>query len=128
MQEKNKKTCEKLKAQRQEHMKHTEDLHIQYQVNEEYTKNTLKTENRRNRTCEDEKLKVETEEKVSEETLKRLERDREETAQEAQRELEEWLRVAQEELMADRERLQVEKISVEARKREVEEYNRDSSR
>ena len=35
--------------------------------------------------------------------------------------LEEWLRIAQEELMADRERLQDEKMSVEARKREVEE-------
>ena len=30
-------------------MKHTEDLHIQHKVNEEYTKNALKTENRRNR-------------------------------------------------------------------------------
>ena len=35
--------------------------------------------------------------------------------------LEEWLRIAQEELMADRERLQDEKMSVEASKREVEE-------
>ena len=35
-QEKNKKTCEKLKAEREEHMKHTEDLHSQHQVNEEY--------------------------------------------------------------------------------------------
>ena len=47
--EKNKKTCEKPKADREEHMKHTEDLHIQHKVNEEYTNNTLKTENRRNR-------------------------------------------------------------------------------
>ena len=44
------KTCEKPKAEREEHMKHTEDVHIHHQVNEEYTKNTLKTENRRNRT------------------------------------------------------------------------------
>ena len=48
-QKKNKNTCEKPKAEREEHMEHTEDLHIQYKVNEEYTKNTLKTENRRNR-------------------------------------------------------------------------------
>ena len=46
----NKKTCEKPKAEREEHMKHTEDLHIQHQVNEDYTKITLKNDNRRNRT------------------------------------------------------------------------------
>ena len=48
-QKKNKKTCEKPKAESEEHMEHTEGLHIQHKVNEEYTKNTLKTENRRNR-------------------------------------------------------------------------------
>ena len=48
--QKNKKTCEKPKAEREEHTKDTEDVHIQHQVNEEYTKSTLKTENRRNRT------------------------------------------------------------------------------
>ena len=48
-QKKAKKTCEKPKVEREEHMKHTESLHIQHKVNEEYTKSTLKTENRRNR-------------------------------------------------------------------------------
>ena len=87
MQQKNKKTCEKPKAEREEDMKHTEDLHIHHKIDEEYTKNTLKTENRRKRKpMEGEKLKVETE--------KRLERDRQETgvAQEAQRELDSELR------------------------------------
>ena len=31
---KKKKTCEKPKAEREEHMKHTEDLHIQHKVND----------------------------------------------------------------------------------------------
>ena len=38
-----KKTCEKPKGEHEESMKHTEDLHIQHKVNEELTKNTLKT-------------------------------------------------------------------------------------
>ena len=33
----------------EEHMKHSEDLHIQNKVNDEYTKNTSKNEKRRNR-------------------------------------------------------------------------------
>ena len=73
-------------------MKHTEDLHIQHKINEEYTKNTLKTENRRNRASPwRTRSTVDTGKRVSEAALKRLERDREETgaAQEAQRELEE---------------------------------------
>ena len=48
-QKKNKKTREKPKAEHEEHMNHTEDLHVQHKVNQEYTKNSLKTENRRNR-------------------------------------------------------------------------------
>ena len=73
-------------------MKHTEDLHIQHKVNEACTKNTLKTENRRNRASPwRTRSTVDTAKRVSEAALKRLERDREETgaAQEAQRELEE---------------------------------------
>ena len=42
-QEKNKEICEKPKADHEESMKHTEDLHIQHKVNEEFTKNTSKT-------------------------------------------------------------------------------------
>ena len=42
-QKKSKKTCEKPKAEHEESMKHTEDLHIQHKVNEELTKNSLKT-------------------------------------------------------------------------------------
>ena len=52
-------------------MKHTEDLHIQHKVNEEYTKNTSKHEEESRKSIEDEKLKVETEKKVSEAALKR---------------------------------------------------------
>ena len=53
-----------------------------------YTKNTSKNENEEEsrKFKEDEKLKVETEKKVSEAALKRLERDREETGA-AQKEL-----------------------------------------
>ena len=41
--------CEKPKVGREKDMKNTENLHIQHQVDEEYTKKTLKT-NRRIRT------------------------------------------------------------------------------
>ena len=46
--EKQEDLCEKPKAEREEHLKHTKDLHIQLKVNEECAKNTLKTGNRRN--------------------------------------------------------------------------------
>ena len=42
-QKKNRKTCENPKAEREEHMKHSEDLHMQHKVNEEFTMNSLKT-------------------------------------------------------------------------------------
>ena len=92
-QEKNKKTREKPKAEREEHMKHTEDLHVQHKVqrgiDQEYIENREQEESRKS--AEDGKIKVETEKKVSDAALKRLERDRKETgaAQVAQRELEE---------------------------------------
>ena len=42
-QKKHKEICEKPKTDQEENMKHSEDLHIQHKVNEEYTKNTSKT-------------------------------------------------------------------------------------
>ena len=42
-QKENNKTCAKSKAKHGESMKHTQDPHIQHKVNEELTKNTLKT-------------------------------------------------------------------------------------
>ena len=58
-------------------MEHTEDLHIQYKVNEEYTKNTLKTENRRNRASpwRTRSSKWRLKKKAFEAASKRLERD-----------------------------------------------------
>ena len=38
-----KKTCEKPKGEHEESMNHTEDPHVLHKVNEELTKNTLKT-------------------------------------------------------------------------------------
>ena len=38
MQEKNKESCKKPKADHEESMKHTLDLHMEHKVNEEFTK------------------------------------------------------------------------------------------
>ena len=42
-QEKNKEICEKPKEDHEGSMMHTEDLHIQHKVGEEFTKSTSKT-------------------------------------------------------------------------------------
>ena len=42
-QETNKEICDKPKADHEENMKHTEVLHFQHKINEEFTKNTSKT-------------------------------------------------------------------------------------